>query len=72
MALTYKDEHATAHALRQVTKAANNTAAGHKSADITFYRELLRIGVLYGVRNGAHMALISLGAAPDGEANGAG
>ena len=47
--------------MRQVAKATNNTAAGHKAADIAYYKAVLASGRANGVQTNAHMALASLG-----------
>lgn len=49
-------------ATRQAAKAATNTAAGHKAADIAYYTAVLTSGQANGVRTNALQALINLGA----------
>jgi hypothetical protein len=51
---------------RQVAKAATNNAAGHKAADIIYYRAVLASARANGVKTGALAMLHQLGAA-DGE-----
>ena len=57
---------ANAENARQISKAANNTAAGIKAADIIFYTALLASGRLNGVRTNALEALRSLGTIVNG------
>ena len=50
-------------AARQAAKAATNTDAGHKAADIAYYTSVLKSGQTEGVHTNAMQALINLGAA---------
>ena len=52
---------AAAEGVRQAAKAATPTAAGHKAADIAYYRAVLASGRTNGVSTGALAALHSLG-----------
>jgi hypothetical protein len=60
----HKQAVAVAESARQAAKAANNTAAGHKAADITYYKAVLASGRTNGVITGAYQALLSLGVDP--------
>ena len=53
---------ANAESARQVSKAANNTQAGHKVADIAFYQAVLASGRANGIKTNARAALAALGA----------
>jgi len=57
----HREAVAVAESARQISKAANNTAAGHKAADIAYYKSVLASGRLNGIRTGAYQALLSLG-----------
>jgi hypothetical protein len=57
---------AVAEAARQTSKAANNTAAGHKAADIAYYKAVLVSGRANGIKTDAVAALLSLGVDPGG------
>jgi hypothetical protein len=57
----HKEAVAVAESARQVAKAANNTAAGHKTADITYYKAVLASGRTNGIQTNAQAALASLG-----------
>lgn len=59
--MSYQDEVGLSEGARQIAKAANNTAAGHKAADITHYTNLVIAGRKWNVRNGAMAALVALG-----------
>jgi hypothetical protein len=65
--MAYQDDVAVSEGARQVTKAANNTTAGHKAADITHYTNLVVASRKWGVRNGAMAALLALGGSPPGQ-----
>jgi hypothetical protein len=52
---------AVAESARQISKAANNTAAGHKAADIVFYKAVLASGRTNGIQTNAIAALAMLG-----------
>ena len=60
---------AVAESARQVAKQASNTAAGHKAADIAYYKAVLASGRLNGIATGALNALHNLGD-PAGEGGG--
>jgi hypothetical protein len=60
----HKTAVAVAESARQVAKAANNTAAGHKAADIAYYKAVLASGRANGVITGAYQALLTLGVDP--------
>jgi hypothetical protein len=62
--MAYEDDKAVSEGQRQTDKTNNNTAAGHKAADIAHYQRLLTAGHKYGVKNGAYQALINLGQNP--------
>jgi hypothetical protein len=66
--MTNNDAHrkavADAEGVRQTSKAANNTAAGHKAADIAYNKAVLASGRANGVISGAYQALLSLGVDP--------
>jgi hypothetical protein len=62
----HKEAVATAEGIRQKSKANNNTSAGHKAADIQFYRSILLSGKANGISTGAANALLSLGVDPGG------
>ena len=64
--MSYQDDVAVSEAARQVAKAANNTTAGHKAADIAHYQNLVTASRKWGVRNGAGRALLQLGGMPPG------
>jgi hypothetical protein len=53
---------ANAEATRQAAKAATNTDAGHRAADIAFYTSVLKSGQTEGVKTNALQALLNLGA----------
>jgi adenylylsulfate kinase-like enzyme len=52
---------AQAEAVRQTSKKTNNTASGHKAADIAFYTAVLASGKANNIATGAKAALQSLG-----------
>ena len=52
---------AQAESARQVAKQSNNTAAGHKAADIAFYKSVLQSGRTNGIQTNAIAALAALG-----------
>jgi hypothetical protein len=62
--MAYEDDKAVSESQRQLDKAASNTAAAHKAADIAHFQRLLTAGHKYGVKNGAFAALIALGQNP--------
>src|SRR5262249_40734958 len=47
--------------VRQTSKAADNTAAGHKAADVAYYKSVLASGQTNKVQTNAMQALINLG-----------
>ena len=52
---------AVAESARQVAKQGNNTAAGHKAADIAYYKAVLASGRANGIQTNAIAALAALG-----------
>ena len=52
---------AQAESARQVAKAQNNNAAGHKAADIAYFKTVLASGRANGISTNAKAALASLG-----------
>jgi hypothetical protein len=61
---SYHAGKAVSESQRQVDKKNNNTASGHRQADIDHYTRLLTAGHKWGIKNGAHQALINLGQNP--------
>jgi hypothetical protein len=59
--MAYQDDVTTSEGVRQTSKAATNTAAGHLAADILHYQNLVIAGRKWGVRNHAAQALLNLG-----------
>jgi hypothetical protein len=57
--MSYEDDKAS-ESQQQVDKKNNNTAAGHRQADIDHYTRLLIAGHKWGVKNGAYAALLAL------------
>jgi len=57
----HRDAVNTAENVRQVAKAATPTAAGHRAADVAYYKAVLASGRTNGVKTGALAALHSLG-----------
>jgi hypothetical protein len=62
--MSYQDDVSVSEGARQVSKAANNTAAGHLAADKTHYLNLITASRKWGVSNNARQALINLGGTP--------
>jgi hypothetical protein len=62
--MSHTDDVAVSESQRQIDKKNNNTAAGHKAADVAHYQRLLTAGHKWGVQNGAYAALVALGQNP--------
>ena len=57
----HREAVAVAEQARQTAKKANNTAAGHKAADIAYYKSVLSSGRSNNINTGAYQALLALG-----------
>ena len=60
-AQAHREAVAGAEGARQAAKSTNNTAAGHKAADIAYYKAVLASTRLNGHKTGALAVLHSLG-----------